>query len=66
MQRDAKASLGDMLELCRRGGISEDHLPKDVRMIAGVGSAGRYPNNCYRDLEVLLGSPLIPLPSQTR
>ena len=63
IQKDAAACVSDMESLCRRGNVSVDHIAPDLQMVARMGSAGRHPGNCHRQLALLLGAPMIPPPS---
>ena len=63
VQRDAKASLKDMEALCGRGNISKDLVPWEIRSLSKLGGGGKNAGNAHRDLQILLGNPIVPFPS---
>lgn len=41
------------MEVMSKGGRHGTSIKPEVEKLAGIGSAGRYQNNCHRDLEKL-------------
>jgi hypothetical protein len=62
VQRTAKLSYDDAAIMCRKAGVSTEHIPKSLRALAELGNHGNSSGNVNRDLITWLGEPCIPPP----
>ena len=63
VQRVAECAISDIGSILSVVASSRDNLvPEDLRRLAGLGTHGRWPNACSRDLKAWLGRPSMPDP----
>ena len=63
IQRLAFAAYNDQVDLLQRVNKDRVHISSALAALAALGTWGRYPNNMSRELEVYLGVPHIPPPT---
>ena len=64
IQQKCQLAYKDHVRVLTELGESTDHAPMSLKVLARLGTEGKYPGNCNRELKALLGEPRIPKTTQ--